>query len=170
MAEIEQWGERLSLKLGKFEPDEKDKKLVNLLNENGRLTLKELAKEVGMSIDGVKGRIDKMKAVGAIKFTVIPVAKFFGYPINSQVYVKLQNITEENRKKFIAYLKAHNKIILVMSVLGDYDVYFVPSPRLPPAPAKHNGGCPTLAFGALLQPRLESSIIFLIHRERALWR
>ena len=126
MAEIEQWGERLSLKLGKFEPDEKDKKLVNLLNENGRLTLKELAKEVGMSIDGVKGRIDKMKAVGAIKFTVIPVAKFFGYPINSQVYVKLQNITEENRKKFIAYLKAHNKIILVMSVLGDYDVYFVP--------------------------------------------
>ena len=51
-----------------------------------------------------------------------------------------------------------------------YDVYFVPSPRLPPAPAKHNGGCPTLAFGALLQPRLESSIIFLIHRERALWR
>ena len=126
MAKIEPADEKLSFS---FNPDEKDKKLVNLLNKDGRLTLKELAQQVGLSIDGVKGRIDKMKAVGAIKFTVLPTAKFFGYPVNSQVYVKLQNLTEENRKKFIAYLKAHDKIILVMSVLGDYDVYFVPFGR-----------------------------------------
>jgi len=126
MAKVELVDEKLSKK---FEPDEKDRQLVNLLNANGRLTLKELAQKVGLSIDGVKGRIDRMKTAGAIKFTVIPVAKFFGYPVNSQVYVKLQNVTEENRKKFIAYLKAHDKIILVMSVLGDYDVYFVPFGR-----------------------------------------
>src|SRR3989344_4992151 len=123
MAKIEPLDEKLSFS---FNPDEKDKKLVNLLNKDGRLTLKELAQQVGLSIDGVKGRIDKMKAAGAIKFTVLPTAKFFGFPVNSQVYVKLQNLTEENRKKFIAYLKAHDKIILVISVIGDYDAYFVP--------------------------------------------
>lgn len=119
--------EKLSKKELKI--DDKDRKIVNLLNKDGRLTLKEIAKEAGLSIDGVKGRVDRMKAAGAIKFTVIPTAKFFGFPINSQVYVKLQNLTEEKRRQFLAYLKAHDQIILVMSVLGDYDAYFVPFGR-----------------------------------------
>ena len=106
--------------------DERDRKIFNLLNKNARLTLKEIAKEVGMSMDGVKGRIGRMVESGAIiKFAAIPEPKFFGLPVNTQVYVKLKNITEEGLQKFKNYLKSHERVMLFMSVVGDFDIYFV---------------------------------------------
>jgi|SRR3972149_3351723 len=124
MAKPQAKGEEISQKELKI--DEKDRKIVNLLNKNSRLTLKEIGQQVGLSIDGVKGRIERMKEGGAImRFTAIPEPKFFGYPISTQVYIKLHHLKEEQLRQFIAYLKAHDRIILVMSVLGDYDIYFV---------------------------------------------
>ncbi len=106
--------------------DEKDKKIFNLLSQNSRTTLKEIARQVGMSIDGVKGRMDKMLESGAImRLCAIPDPQQFGLPIDSQVYVKLKNITDDSFKRFLAYLKNHDRIIIVFSVIGDYDLFFV---------------------------------------------
>ena len=116
--------EKISQKTVKF--DEKDRKIVNLLNKNGRLTLKEISKDADLSIDAVKGRIDRMKEYGAIdRFTVIPNPKAFGLPLGAHVYVKLHNIEEKKLEDFIRYLKFHNRIVVLMSMLGDYDIYFV---------------------------------------------
>lgn len=109
-----------------IKPDEKDRKIVNLLSTNSRLTLKEISREVGLSIDGVKGRIDKMKEAGVIeRFTIIPNPKFFGFPLVSHVYVKLQNITEAGLKSFESHIRNHSRVIIQMSMIGDYDMYFV---------------------------------------------
>ncbi len=106
--------------------DEKDKKIFNLLNKNSRTTLKDMAKEVGMSIDGVKGRLEKMLECGAImRLCAIPNPAFFGLPVDAQVYVKLKDITDEKLQQFLTYLKNHDRIIIVFSVIGNYDLFFV---------------------------------------------
>ncbi|VVB61615.1 putative HTH-type transcriptional regulator [uncultured archaeon] len=124
MAENPTNAEKIGQKTAKL--DERDKMIVNLLNRNSRLTLKEISREVGLSIDGVKGRIDKMKETGVIeKFTIIPNPKFFGFPLVSHVYIRLQNITDEALKEFERYLRNHSRVIVLMSMVGDYDMYFV---------------------------------------------
>jgi len=116
--------EKISVKEAKI--DEKDKKIFNLLNKNSRTTLKEMAKEAGMSIDGVKGRLEKMLECGAImRLCAIPNPAFFGLPVDAQVYVKLKDITDEKLHQFLTYLKNHDRIIIVFSVIGNYDLFFV---------------------------------------------
>ena len=120
----EEKAEKMSRKEAKI--DEKDRKIFNLLNRNSRITLKDIAKEVGMSIDGVKGRIEKMLECGAImRLCAIPDPYYFGLPVDAQVYVKLKDITDEKLQQFLAYLRNHDRIIIVFSVIGNYDIFFV---------------------------------------------
>lgn len=106
--------------------DDKDKKIVCILNANSRTSLTDISRQVGLSIDGVKDRIDKMKEAKVIqRFCVIPDPKFFGFPLTSHVYVKFQNITEESLRGFENYLKNHSRVFILMSMVGDYDMYFV---------------------------------------------
>jgi len=41
--------------------DEKDRMIVSILQKNGKATLAEIAKQVGMSAMGVKKRLDKLE-------------------------------------------------------------------------------------------------------------
>ena len=41
--------------------DEKDRKIISILQRNGKTTLSEIAKEIGMSAMGVKKRLDKLE-------------------------------------------------------------------------------------------------------------
>lgn len=41
--------------------DEKDRKIISILKRNGKATLSEIAKEIGMSAMGVKKRLDKLE-------------------------------------------------------------------------------------------------------------
>ena len=47
--------------------DEIDKKLLIELRKNGRATLTELSKKLGLSVASIKNRVDKLERVGAIK-------------------------------------------------------------------------------------------------------
>jgi len=116
--------EKLGQKIVKL--DDKDKKIFDILNVNSRISLTDISRQVGLSIDGVKDRIDKMKESKVIqRFCVIPEPKYFGFPLTSHVYVKFQNLTEENLRGFENYLKGHARVFILMSMVGDYDMYFV---------------------------------------------
>lgn len=119
--------EELSHNLAQIQQvDETDRKIFNFLNKDGRATLKEIAKEVGVSIDTVKRRIEKMKETGAImKIIAIPNPLFFGYSLYGHVYVKYHNFTEEKNKAFENYLKFHNQVTITIPMIGEYDMYFV---------------------------------------------
>jgi Lrp/AsnC family leucine-responsive transcriptional regulator len=115
-----------------FKPSEVDYKIVNILMQNGRATLKDISEKVGLSIDAIKDHIVKMKNAGAIeKFTVHLDPDFFGLPLSSQVYVKLKNVSEDALDKFLKYLKKDPQIITLISVLGSFDMFIVMMAKSP---------------------------------------
>jgi DNA-binding Lrp family transcriptional regulator len=48
-----------------------------------------------------------------------------GLPVAAHVYIKLAPPSEAKYEEFIAYLKKSSRILYVMFMLGDYDVYLV---------------------------------------------
>jgi len=46
--------------------DEKDRKILRILREEGRITLTELGKRIGITAASVKNRLEKLEEVGAI--------------------------------------------------------------------------------------------------------
>ncbi len=105
------------------EIDTKDKALLGLLQKNSREQLKILAKQIGLSIDSTKKRIEKLKKNGVIaKFGAFIDPKAVGYDLVANVQIKLQNLSEEELIKFIAYLKAHKNVTTLITTLGDFDI------------------------------------------------
>ena len=45
-----------------------------------------------------------------------------GFPLIADIKIKLQNITEEEKNKFIAYLVKHPRITELLSIMGDFDL------------------------------------------------
>lgn len=103
--------------------DNKDKQLLDLLQKNSREQLKILAKQIGLSIDSTKKRIEKLKKAGILaKFGAFINPKAVGYDLVANVQIKLHNISEEELAKFISYLKAHNNVTTLITTLGDFDI------------------------------------------------
>jgi Lrp/AsnC family leucine-responsive transcriptional regulator len=103
-----------------------DYKIMNLLMQDSRMTLKSISKLSDLSIDAVKDHIEKMKKVGIIdRFTIHVNPELLGLPLSSQVYVKFKNINEKSLKSFMDYLKNDPQIITLISILGSFDLFMV---------------------------------------------
>ena len=105
-----------------MELDKRDRQLIGLLQENGRAQLTDLAKALGLSIDSTHKRLKKLIANKAIFIKALVYPKAIGYDLIANVQIKLNNISEEELTKFIAYLKSHPNVIELLSILGDYDI------------------------------------------------
>jgi len=101
--------------------DEKDKKILMALQEDGRMQLKEIAKKVSLSIDSVHKRIKEMQRKEIFVSTILIEPRSIGYPLLADIKIKLKNISKEERNKFIAYLSNHKRCIDLLAVMGDYD-------------------------------------------------
>lgn len=106
--------------------DEIDRRILNILAQNSRSKLLHIAKQIGLSIDSTKKRIKKLEENKVItKYTIQVNDKKLGYPIAAHIYVKLKDITKEKVDEFIDYLQKEIRVIDLMSMLGDYDIYIV---------------------------------------------
>jgi len=106
--------------------DDKDKKILEILSQNSRETLVNIAKEVRMSVDAVRKRIKNLVKSGVITgFTIIKSYKKLGYPLKASILVKLQNLTEEKLNLFINHLKRTPNVIVLNSIAGDFDFEIV---------------------------------------------
>ncbi len=101
--------------------DEKDKKILMILQENGREQLKSIANKVGLSIDSVHKRIKEMLRKGIFETGIFIEPRVMGFPLVADVKIKLRNITEEQKKKFIKHLVEHPRVIELLSIMGDFD-------------------------------------------------
>lgn len=102
--------------------DNKDQKLLELLQENSREQLKVLGNEIGLSIDSTKKRIEKLKEKGIIaRFGIFIDPKALGYDLVVDNKIKLHNVTLEDRKKFIAYLCSLSNCIELIATSGEHD-------------------------------------------------
>ncbi len=102
--------------------DQKDKKILEALDKNARLTIAEISKKTGIQRDSVLYRLNKMKRQKVIRFfhTVLNPS-ILGYPIYAFVNLTLHNLTQEREKIFLSFLKTHQSIIYVAKTTGKWD-------------------------------------------------
>lgn len=101
--------------------DEKDKKILMALQENGRAQLKEISKIVDLSIDSVHKRIKEMMRKRIFTPTILIDPRTIGYSLVADIKIKLKNVSEEEREKFIKYLQGHNRCTELLAIMGDFD-------------------------------------------------
>jgi len=102
--------------------DEKDKKILMILQENGRTALTEIAKKVNLSIDSVHKRMKEMQRKGLFYAGIFIEPRKIGFPLVADVKIKLRNITETQKQNFIKHLIDHPRVIDLLSIMGDYDL------------------------------------------------
>lgn len=101
--------------------DDKDRKILMMLQKNGREQLTTIAKKVNLSIDSVHKRIKEMKKKEIFNATILIDPRKVGFPLVADVKIKLRNITSQEKEEFIKYLIGHKRIIELLSIMGDFD-------------------------------------------------
>jgi DNA-binding Lrp family transcriptional regulator len=112
-------GKSKSLKLRVL--DDKDKKILMILQDNGRAQLKEISKKVNLGIDSVHRRIKEMLRKEIFCPTILIDPRAIGYPLIADVKIKLKNVSEKEREEFIKYLQKHKRCIELLATMGDFD-------------------------------------------------
>ena len=108
-------GERIKL-------DSKDKKIIEQLQLNCRQTIADIAKVTKLPRDVVVYRIKKLEENKVIRsYHAFLNPHMLGYPLYVYVVFSCNNITPDEEKKFISYLKSHKQIIYVAKNSGKYD-------------------------------------------------
>lgn len=119
-----------------YEPDEKDRQLLDLLQRDARQSLETLADEIGLSAPAVQRRIRRMRDAGVIMGEVAvvdPVA--VGLPMTFIVIVELERehaeqidafrrkVAEESRVQQCYYVTGEGDFVLVAlaSSMDDYE-------------------------------------------------
>lgn len=106
--------------------DSTDLKILGYLGENSRIRLIELSKKIGLSIDSIKKRIQKLEEGKVItKYALQVDSAAIGLPIGVHIYLKLKDIKEKDYENLIQTLKKDPRVINLMAMAGDYDIYIV---------------------------------------------
>ena len=109
-----------------MEIDEKNCIILQILHQNSRTPLTKIAKEVGLSIDSVNKRINKMIENKIFWPSILMRHRYCGFNNVVEVKIKLQNLDKkEEYQKFIAYLKEHPRVTEVFSIAGEWDLSLI---------------------------------------------
>ncbi len=106
--------------------DRIDRDILNMLSKNARAKLTQIARRIGLSIDATKKRILKLERDGVItRYTIQVNPRVIGLPLAIHIYLQLRNFSQKRFDEFMGYLLGNSRVIDVMSVAGDYDLYMV---------------------------------------------
>ena len=111
--------------------DSTDRKILALLQQNARMTVKELAGRVSLSAPSVAARIQKMEESGVIAgYHAVINTEMAGYPIRAFIQVQVK---VKRRADFFKHVKRRREVVACHCITGDYDmlieVYF-PGPGI----------------------------------------
>ena len=97
-----------------------DYKLIGLLQENARYSIKHLAEQVFMSPPAIAMRLGRLEKIGAIKGYYPEIdPQMFGYSI--MAFVNLQ-VSPFDKPKFSAYIGTVPNVLECNCVTGDYSM------------------------------------------------
>ena len=102
--------------------DDKDRKILMILQQDGRAQLTTIAKKVGLSIDSVHKRIKEMQRKEVFFTGIFINPRNIGYPLVIDIKIKLQNITKQEKEEFIEFLTKHKSVIDLLSIMGEFDL------------------------------------------------
>ena len=97
--------------------DATDFKIIELLQEDGRISMKDLGKIVGLTSPAVSERVKRLEESGVIKgYKAIVNPDKLGRLIKSFINISLPS---ENYQSFIEYVKRDNRIVECHHITGD---------------------------------------------------
>ncbi len=103
----------------KVDFDKIDSKIICLLQEDGRMPYREIAKAVGISETNARTRVGRLLKKGIIKIVAVSDPAKLGYEFDGNIKLKI-----ENRKldKILKELKAINEITFIALMTGSADI------------------------------------------------
>jgi DNA-binding Lrp family transcriptional regulator len=105
-----------------YVPDKKDLAILNLLQQNARITIKEISEKIHLSTTPVHERIKRMEESGVIKqyATLVNHSKV-KKGLTVICYVSLKEHGKKAGVKFIKTIKDLNEVIECFSISGEFD-------------------------------------------------
>jgi DNA-binding Lrp family transcriptional regulator len=104
------------------EVDELDKKILNLLINNGRIPLVKLAKQAKTTVDIVRNRMKKLQEKGIIlQYRIAIDHGKIGY-VFFKAFLYFNNLSEQDEKELFEYAKRHPSIIYLIRQISSWDV------------------------------------------------
>ncbi len=102
--------------------DEKDILILRLLQQNARITVKEIAVEVHLSTTPVHERIKKMEEAGVIRqyATLVDPARV-GRGLTVICYVSLKEHNKRTGARFIKVIHELNEVLECYNISGEFD-------------------------------------------------
>lgn len=118
-------GKDLGIKYtNKYEIDEKDKKIIKTLFENGRYSIAQISNKTGLGRDSVMHRLNKMQEKQLITgFQPIINPPTLGYPNVAQILLKTKLSAKENKIEFTKKLVKMPPIVHMANTIGKYDMF-----------------------------------------------
>ena len=99
--------------------DQIDQKIADKLSDNGRISMETLGREVGISVDNVKRRYEKLKKNGVLKVTIQVNPIKIGYKALCVFFTVTSN---EKPFPLIEKISKIPDVISIMKTTGDYDL------------------------------------------------
>ncbi len=103
--------------------DETDKKILDLFNEDGRMSYRKISRRLDISIGTVHNRIEKLMSNGVIKkFAPVINHSKLGYNLTTVIGVKVKGGVLKNWEDKTAY---HKNVLCMYDVTGEFDAILV---------------------------------------------
>ena len=116
--------EILGEKNKKVKLDEIDEKILDILSDNARLSLLDIAVKLRSTPKLIKQRINKLvKDKVILAFRVKINNRLLGYD-HYKVFLNLQNLTKENLNKLITYFRLESEVTYVTKPMGQHNLEF----------------------------------------------
>lgn len=105
-----------------FSPDDKDFAILRLLQQNARLTVREIAAKVHLSATPVHERIKRMEATGVIKqYATLLDHRKVKKSIMVICYVSLKEHSHKTGKTFIEAVTGFKEVLECYNISGQFD-------------------------------------------------
>ncbi|PWJ56773.1 Lrp/AsnC family transcriptional regulator [Dyadobacter jejuensis] len=103
-------------------PDETDKKILRRLQQNARLTIKEIASDINLSVTPVHERIRKLEKEGYIdRYVGLLNRKILGKALMAYCHVTLDKQQKESFEDFNNAAKEMEEVLECSMVSGNFD-------------------------------------------------
>jgi Lrp/AsnC family transcriptional regulator, regulator for asnA, asnC and gidA len=103
--------------------DDIDKKIINLLNEDGRMSYRKISRDLDISVGTVHNRVDKLMKTGVIsKFVPQIDHSRLGYKLTAIIGVRVKGGVLKNWENRTAY---HKNVLAVYDVTGEFDAFLI---------------------------------------------
>jgi len=105
-----------------YQPDKKDLLILQLLQQNARITVKEISEKIQLSTTPVHERIKRMEESGIIKqYATLVDNRKVKKSLMVICYVSLKEHGKRAGAKFIKVVNSVNEIIECFSISGEFD-------------------------------------------------